>query len=37
MDCAQLLWADHMKSMLPLESSRNIFTVCMPGALISSR
>ena len=37
MDCAQLLWADHMKSMLPLESSRNIFTVCMPGVLISSR
>ena len=36
-ETAQLLWADHIKSMLPLESSRNILTVCMPGFWISSR
>ena len=27
MDTAQLLWALHRKSMLPFDSSRNIFTV----------
>ena len=37
MDCAQLLWALHRKSMLPFDISRNIFTVCMPGALMASR
>ena len=31
MDWAQLLCAVHRKSRLPLDISRNIFTVCMPG------
>ena len=36
-ETAQLLWAVHIKSTLPFESSRNILTVCMPGFWISSR
>ena len=36
-ETAQLLWADHRKSMLPLESSRKILTVWKPGFWMSSR
>ncbi len=36
-DTAQLLWAVHRKSTLPFDSSRNIFTVCMPGFSMASR